>query len=347
MEELTLETLEEKKEQEPLISVQALVKLFPITSGFLVKKRRAFVRAVDGVSFSLSKRETLAIVGESGCGKTTLAKLIIRLIEPTSGSIKFEGIEIGTLRKGDLQHYRKRVGVIFQDPFASLDPRMSIGRIIEEPMRVHGIPSNERKTKIGQLLELVGLKPEDSSKFPHQFSGGQRQRIATARALALSPSLIVADEPTSSLDVSVQAKIINLFMELQRQLGIAFIFISHDLSVVRHVSNRVVVMYLGKIVESANTEELFKKPLHPYTRALLASVPIPDTEEMKARPPKTLAGEADSIFSSPEACRFQNRCPYVQQLCRKEEPAIVEIGDGHMVACHFWREIESQPLQTK
>jgi oligopeptide transport system ATP-binding protein len=330
---------DQKERSQPLLSVSDLRKLFPFSSGFLLNRKRTFVHAVDGVSFELKKGETLSIVGESGSGKTTLAKLIVGLIQPTSGSIKFEGVETSTLKRGSLQEVRKRIGMVFQDPFASLDSRMSVGRIIDEPLRVHGLAKEERKKRVSELLTRVGLKPEDASKFPHQFSGGQRQRISTARALALYPDLIIADEPVSALDVSVQAKIINLFMQLQQELGLTFLFISHDLSIVRQISNRVIVMYLGKIVESAEIEALFQKPLHPYTKALLSSIPQPDPDEMKARPPRALEGEIPSLISPPSGCRFHTRCPYAQKLCNDQEPRLENVGDGHSVACHYWKEI--------
>jgi oligopeptide transport system ATP-binding protein len=335
-------SLDEEKHQElqPLLSVTDLRKLFPFSSGFLLNRKRTFVHAVDGVSFELRKGETLSIVGESGSGKTTLAKLIVGLIEPTSGSIKFEGVETSTLKRASLQEIRKRIGMVFQDPFASLDSRMSVGRIIEEPMRVHGLAKEERKKRTSELLTRVGLKPEDAAKYPHQFSGGQRQRISTARALALYPDLIIADEPVSALDVSVQAKIINLFMQLQQELGLTFLFISHDLSIVRQISNRVIVMYLGKIVESSEIDALFQTPLHPYTKALLLSIPLPDPDEMKSRPPKALEGEIPSLISPPPGCRFHTRCPYATKRCSDEEPALVDAGGNHPVACHYWKEIQ-------
>jgi oligopeptide transport system ATP-binding protein len=336
----------ERRHQQKLVSVHQVTKLFPVRSGFIVSRNRGFIHAVDGVSFELFAGEALAIVGESGCGKTTLAKLVVRLVEPTSGSINFEGEEINSLKGAALKQFRRKVAMIFQDPFASLDPRMSVRRIVEEPMRVHGIPKEERTAKIDQLLSLVGLKPEDVEKFPHQFSGGQRQRIAIARALSLSPSLIVADEPTSALDVSVQSKIINLFMELQARLKLSFIFISHDLSVVRYVSNRVIVMYLGKIMESASTEDLFNQPLHPYTMALLSSVPIADPDQMKIKPPIAFAGETNSAISLLLGCRFSIRCPYAKALCKEREPNLEEAGPGHMVSCHFWKEIQTKVLEN-
>ncbi len=334
-----LDTQQEEKSP-PLLSVSNLRKLFPFSSGLLVNTKRTFVHAVDGVSFELNKGETLSIVGESGSGKTTLAKLIVGLIEPTSGSIKFEGTETSSLKRSSLREVRKRIGMVFQDPFASLDSRMSVGRIIDEPLRVHGLAKEERKKRVSEVLTRVGLKPEDAAKFPHQFSGGQRQRISTARALALYPDLIIADEPVSALDVSVQAKIINLFMQLQQELGLTFLFISHDLSIVRQISNRVIVMYLGKIVEAAEIEALFQRPLHPYTKALLSSIPLPDPDEMKARPPKALKGEVPSLISPPSGCRFHTRCPYAQKLCIDQEPIFGDVAGNHKVSCHFWKDIE-------
>ena len=294
------------------------------------------VHAVDGASLAIAAGETLGLVGESGCGKSTLGKAVIRLIEPTAGSIILDGTDISNLSQRRLKPLRHKVQMIFQDPFASLNPRTTVGRIVEEPLIVGGRGSaSERRARVRWLLERVGLDAGATRKYPHEFSGGQRQRIGIARALALSPNLIVCDEAVSALDVSVRAQIINLLADLQDELGLSYLFISHDLSVVEHISDRVIVMYLGKIVESATRELLWSRPLHPYTRSLIAAVPVPDPAMAKRRKRELLGGDLPSPFNPPSGCRFHTRCPHADAICRREEPPLRPIDDGQMAACHL------------
>jgi oligopeptide/dipeptide ABC transporter ATP-binding protein len=323
-----------------LLTFHNVRKYFPIMKGIVVRKTIGYVKAVDGVSFSLGRGETLGLVGESGSGKSTIGRLVLRLLEPTSGRISFNGEDLSQLKGEKLKTFRRRVGVVFQDPFSSLDPRKNILNIVAEPLRVHGFEGNHEE-RVFELLEKVGLRPEDAYKHPHQFSGGQRQRIAIARALALSPDLVVADEPLSSLDVSVQAKIINLLQDLKRELGLSYLFISHDVSVVRQISEVICVLYLGKVMELGDVEEVLNLPLHPYTQALLASIPVPDPRVMRTRPPKPLYGEIPSPINPPQGCRFHPRCPYAKQVCRRTEPLLEKVGKNHYVACHLWRELET------
>jgi len=319
----------------PLLEVRNVVKHFPIKSGLLIDREVGQVRAVDDVSFTLADGETLGLVGESGCGKSTLCRTILQLLEPTSGSVLFEGEEIAGSSRRALRPLRREMQMIFQDPYASLNPRRRVGQIVGDPMTLHGVASGaEQKRRVQELLDRVGLSPEHYNRFPHEFSGGQRQRIGIARALALRPRLIVADEPVSALDVSIQAQILNLLEELQEELSLTYLFVSHDLGVVRHVSDRIAVMYLGKIVEIGPADELYSKPIHPYTLALLSAVPIPDPKENAAREPLVLEGDVPSPANPPAACSFHPRCPWASEVCSEVEPELVDYGDGHLAACH-------------
>jgi oligopeptide transport system ATP-binding protein len=317
----------------PLLEVKHLKKHFPIKGG-VFSKTIGYVYAVDDVNFTLSKGETLGLVGESGCGKSTTGRTILRLIEPTDGTIAFEGQDITTLDKGAMRALRREMQIIFQDPYASLNPRMTVGSIIGEPLEIHKIAKgSEKEERVASLLQKVGLRAEDMRKYPHEFSGGQRQRIGIARALALNPKLIVCDEPVSALDVSIQAQVINLLDDLQAEFGLSYLFIAHNLNVVEHISNRVAVMYLGQIVELASDEELYKNPQHPYTEALLSAVPIPDPTVKKKR--IILEGDVPSPINPPKGCHFHTRCMYKEKICEEVEPEFKDIGGGHWVACHF------------
>jgi peptide/nickel transport system ATP-binding protein len=322
---------------EALVEVRDLVKHFPITSGIVLQKQVAAVHAVDGVSFDVLRGETLGIVGETGCGKSTTARLITRLLEPTSGSVKFEGRDISHLKRGEIKPLRKEMQMIFQDPYSSLNPRKTVGTIIGEPFKIHGLKEGkgERKRAVQDLMEQVGLNPEHFNRYPHEFSGGQRQRIGVARAIALQPKLIIADEPVSALDVSIQAQILNLLRDLQTDLGITLVLIAHDLSVVRHMCDRVAVMYLGKVVELADSETLYTKPRHPYTGALLSAVPVPDPDLAAARKRQVPGGDVPSPTNPPPACRYHPRCPKMQDLCSEEEPLLSPKDGGSIAACHF------------
>jgi oligopeptide/dipeptide ABC transporter ATP-binding protein len=325
-----------------LLEVRDLAKHFPVRRGAfgLVS---GHVRAVDGVDFELRAGETLAIVGESGCGKSTVGRLVLRLIEPTAGQVRFEGEDLLALSDGEMRARRQRMQVIFQDPYASLNPRMTVGAMLGEPLMLHGLTRGEaaRRARVGELLELVGLRPDHARRYPHEFSGGQRQRLAIARALAVEPRLIVADEPVSALDVSIQAQVINLMRSLQQRFRLAYIFISHDLAVVKHIADRIAVMYLGRIVETATTDELFRNPRHPYTRALLAAVPLPDPTAVRER--TLLEGDIPSAMNPPSGCRFNTRCSFSRESCRRDEPALADDGGGHATACPYWREFPPAP----
>ncbi|MGD8353448.1 MAG: dipeptide ABC transporter ATP-binding protein [Pseudomonadota bacterium] len=317
----------------PLVEVRDLIKHFPITGGVLLREV-ASVHAVDGVDLSIRPGETLGLVGESGCGKSTLGRLILRLDEPTSGQVLFEGENILAFGPEKMRSMRAEMQIIFQDPFSSLNPRKSVAHIIGEPLLVHGVKSRtERENRVERLLEVVGLRREHMRRYPHQFSGGQRQRIGVARALALNPKLIICDEAVSALDVSIQAQVINLLQDLQDEFNLTYLFISHDLSVVEHISDRVAVMYLGKVVELADKRDLYGNPLHPYTQALLGAAPVPDPHRDIRH--AILKGDVPSPIDPPSGCRFHTRCPYAEQICVDHEPELEKLGEGHTAACHF------------
>lgn len=324
-----------KDKTDVIISVRDLKKHFPIKSGFLFQKETAAVKAVDGLSFDIFHGETLGLVGESGCGKSTTGRTILQLHRATEGSVKYEGQELTTSKGKDLRALRREMQIIFQDPYASLNPRMTIERIVAEPLLVHGIGNDQsRHKRVAELLERVGLNPFYADRYPHEFSGGQRQRVGIARALALDPSFIVCDEPISALDVSIQAQVVNLLQELQQELGLTYLFIAHDLSMVRHICDRVAVMYLGKIVELAESEELYTNPLHPYTQALLSAVPVPDPTVEENRQRIILKGDLPSPANPPIGCNFNTRCPVAVDVCHQLDPELIEILPGHWVACH-------------
>jgi oligopeptide/dipeptide ABC transporter ATP-binding protein len=329
-----------------LLVVDDLKKHFPITQGIIFQKEIASVKAVDGVSFTVREGETLGVVGESGCGKSTMARCIMKLLEPTGGKITFRGHDITNLSRAEMRPFRREMMMIFQDPYASLNPRKRVGFIVAEALQVHKLGTDaEIKRRVQELLEVVGLNPEHYNRFPHEFSGGQRQRIGVARALAVNPKLIVCDEPVSALDVSVQAQILNLLKDLQRDFGLTYIFIAHDLNVVRHISDRVMVMYLGQVVETANRNDLYAEPKHPYTGALLSAVPVPDPEVGRHRKRIVLEGDVPSPMNPPSACRFHPRCPrFVEGHCDVEEPALINRGGGasHVAKCHY--PLEGWPL---
>jgi len=318
---------------DPVLEVTDLKKHYPIKKG-LLRRTVGNVYAVDGITFSVAEGETLGLVGESGCGKSTAARAVMRLVEPTSGSIKLEGQEIAHLRKKEMRPFRRQMQIVFQDPFASLDPRMTVGDIVGEPLQVHGIArASELADRVAGLFTQVGLRAEQMKLFPHQFSGGQRQRICIARALALNPKLIVGDEPVSALDVSIQAQVINLLVDLQQEKKLSYLFIAHDLAVVEHISHRVAVMYLGKIVEYADKKTLFSHPLHPYTEALLSAVPIPNPKIKRKK--QILVGDVPSPVNPPPGCSFHTRCPHAMPRCRSEVPQLQEMSTGNWVACHL------------
>jgi len=321
-----------------LLEVTGLVKHFPLRQGLLFGRNLGVVQAVDGVSFAIEAAETLSLVGESGCGKSTIGRTVLRLIEATSGQVRFAGRDVNAMSKSELRHLRREMQIIFQDPYASLNPRMTVGEIVGEPLKIHGLASGETaRARVRELLEQVGLSAWHERRYPHEFSGGQRQRIGIARALAVEPKLIICDEPVSALDVSVQAQVVNLLKDLQKSLGLSYLFIAHDLSVVKHVSDRIAVMYLGKIVELAPNRSLFSWPRHPYSQALLSAIPVPDPTVPRER--LLLEGDVPSPINPPSGCRFHTRCPYAQPRCKAEEPVTEDIGGGHFVACHFHAEI--------
>ena len=322
----------------PLMEVIGLSKHYPMRRGLVMARNVGTVRAVDGVSFKLFRGETLALVGESGCGKSTTARLVLRLIEPTGGEVWFEGSNITGLRGDPMRKLRRRMQIVFQDPFASLNPRMTVAEILEEPLIVHAIGDRvARRARVNQLLGLVGLAPYHAGRYPHEFSGGQRQRIGIARALAVEPALVVCDEPVSALDVSIQAQVVNLLKDLQTRLGLSYLFIAHDLAVVKHVADRVAVMYLGRIVEIGPKEEVFANPRHPYTRVLLSAIPRPDPHRKLAR--QVAGGDVPSPADIPPGCRFHTRCAYVIDRCRSEDPGLHTIETGHLSACHRAEEL--------
>lgn len=323
---------------EVLLEIKNLKKYFDVSKGFL-KKDKTYVQAVDDVSFKIHKGETLGLVGESGCGKSTTGRTIIRLYEPTDGSIVFKGEDITKLKPSEMKKYRKAIQMIFQDPYASLNSRMTVGDIVREPLDIHNIGTPESRKKIVEdLLDAVGLNPDHAARYPHEFSGGQRQRIGIARALAVEPEFIICDEPISALDVSIQAQVINMLEDLQRERGLTYLFIAHDLSMVKHISDRIGVMYLGKIVELTDADELYSNPKHPYTQALLSAIPIPDPEVAKKNQRILLEGDVPSPINPPSGCRFRTRCQYAMDICAAEEPVTRELSEGHYCACHLYND---------
>ncbi|MGI8507427.1 MAG: ABC transporter ATP-binding protein [Solirubrobacteraceae bacterium] len=332
--------------QQPLLEAEHVQLYFPIKQGVLIDRTVAVVHAVDDVSLMLLEGQTLGVVGESGCGKSTLARCIVRLLEPTSGALRFRGRDITHLSRRSLMPMRQEVQLVFQDPVASLNPRKRVGQILGTPLRLHGMEGGKIQARVRELLDRVGLNPEHVNRFPHEFSGGQRQRIGVARALAVSPRLIVLDEPVSALDVSIQAQIVNLLDDLQDDFGLSYVFIAHDLSVVRHVSDQIAVMYLGKLMELSPAQELYTKPVHPYTEALLSAIPIPDPRENRARERTVLGGEPPNPINPPSGCRFHTRCPRATEVCREVEPPLAEYPGGHLAACHHPLNVSSREISA-
>jgi oligopeptide/dipeptide ABC transporter ATP-binding protein len=326
----------------PLLEVENLVRHFVLARS-LLSRPIATVKAVDGVSFQVRAGETLALVGESGCGKSTVGRLVLRLIEPTAGHVRFEGRDVSALGVRELRAFRRKAQLVFQDPYASLNPRMTVGEILTEPLTLHRIvPRQRRAARVAELLDMVGLPKGFARRYPHEFSGGQRQRVAIARALAVEPKLVICDEPVSALDVSVRSQVLNLLQDLQRRLGLAYIFISHDLAVVKHIATSVAVMNLGRIVEVASVADLFAAPRHPYSRALLSAIPVPKPDARRSR--LVLQGEIPSALNPPSGCRFHPRCPYVVARCRDEEPSLVDDANGHAAACYRWTELPAADI---
>lgn len=330
---------------DPMLEVSGLVKHFPVKAAKGVRADSKVVQAVSGVSLTIAAGHTLGLVGESGSGKTTVGRCILQLLEPTQGSVRFKGEELVGIDKKRLRDLRREMQIVFQDPFASLDPRLTVGSAISEPLAIHKVSGNH-DDRVAELLTLVGLSPDHARRFPHEFSGGQRQRIGIARALALRPSFLVLDEPVSALDVSIQAGVVNLLQDLQSEMGLSYLFIAHDLSVVRHISDQIAVMYLGKVVECADAEGLYGNPLHPYSTALLSAVPEPNPRVERERQRIVLHGDVPSPINPPSGCRFRTRCPRAEAVCAEQEPMLNDVGGGHLVACHFPNEVTVAPRKS-
>jgi oligopeptide/dipeptide ABC transporter ATP-binding protein len=333
-------------EKAPMLEAEHVQLYFPIKKGVLIDRTVGNVHAVDDVSMRLDEGETMGVVGESGCGKSTLARCFVRLLEPTAGAIRYRGQDITHLGRKALDPMRREVQLVFQDPVASLNPRKRVGQIVGTPLRLHGMDGSKVDSRVRDLLDRVGLNPEHINRFPHEFSGGQRQRIGIARALAVDPRLIVLDEPVSALDVSIQAQVVNLLDDLQDDLGLSYVFIAHDLSVVRHVSDHIAVMYLGKLMELSPARELYSKPMHPYTEALLEAIPIPDPEENSRRERNVIGGEPPNPINPPSGCRFHTRCPHATEICSAVEPPLAEYAGGHVTACHHPRNVTAQEISA-